>query len=67
MKLSAPKAANNFQCPHCGAEYRVSFSETPIRDSGTAYCMGCRRKMAEWNDYEQPVFTAMAEVLKKGD
>jgi transcription elongation factor Elf1 len=59
MKLSAPQGGK-FQCPHCGVEYRVIFSQTPTRDSGSAYCKNCRLKMSEWNDFEQPVFPAIA-------
>jgi len=64
MKLSAPKVGSNFKCPHCDVQYRVSISHAPTRDSGTAYCVGCRRKMSEWNDYEQPVFIPMAKGLQ---
>ena len=64
MKLSAPKVGSNFKCPHCDVQYRVRISHAPTRDSGTAYCVGCRRKMSEWNDYEQPVFTPMAKGLQ---
>src|SRR3981189_2077778 len=64
MKLSAPKVGSNFKCPHCDVQFRVRISHAPTRDSGTAFCVGCRRKMSEWNDYEQPAFTPMGKGLQ---
>ena len=34
------------------------------KDSGSAYCKNCRKKMSEWNDYPQPSFTAVSEKLR---
>jgi hypothetical protein len=52
-----------FKCPHCKSEYRVTYKATPTRDTGTAYCKGCRKKMIEWNDYGQPFFVPVLDSL----
>jgi hypothetical protein len=59
--LSLPK---KFACPHCATEYFVTYKPFPTRDSGTAYCKVCRKKMIEWNDYEQPSFMPVLPSLR---
>jgi len=54
-----------FKCPHCATDYYVSFRPTPTKDSGTAYCKVCRKKMIAWNDYSQPSFTPVMESLNE--
>jgi hypothetical protein len=54
-----------FRCPHCKTEYRVTYTATLTRDSGSAYCKGCRKKMIEWNDYGQPSFTPVLDNLNE--
>jgi transcription elongation factor Elf1 len=54
-----------FTCPHCPTEYWVSYKETLTRDSGSAYCKACRRKMIEWNDYAQPSFSPVLDSLNE--
>jgi hypothetical protein len=53
-----------FECPHCATEYFVTYKATSTRDSGTAYCKLCRKKMIEWNDYGQPTFTPALASLR---
>ena len=42
---------------------RVTYKATATRDSGSAYCKVCRKKMIEWNDYSQPSFSPVLESL----
>ncbi len=49
-----------FACPHCTERYWVSYTRTPVRDSGTAYCQTCRKRMSEWNSTAQPSYTIIA-------
>ena len=53
-----------FNCPHCETEYRVTYQQSLTKDSGSAYCKNCRKKMSEWNDYKQPSFTAVSDKLR---
>lgn len=53
-----------FNCPHCVTGYRVTYKATARKDSGSAYCKNCRKKMIEWNDYQQPTFIAVSESLR---
>jgi transcription elongation factor Elf1 len=48
-----------FQCPYCEARYAVIYTSTPTRDSGSAYCKVCRRRMSEWNAYTQPSYSLL--------
>jgi transcription elongation factor Elf1 len=61
MESPAPRT-KFFKCPHCPTEYWVSYKATPTRDSGSAYCKVCRKKMIE-NDYSQPSFSPVLESL----
>ena len=48
----------SFECPHCQARYVVNhLPRTATRDSGSVYCEACRRRMCQWNAYEQPTFS----------
>jgi len=46
-----------FDCPHCGGVYAVRYTHLPTRDSESAYCEVCRRKMSHWNSTERPSYT----------
>jgi predicted Zn finger-like uncharacterized protein len=46
----------DFSCPHCGAQYIVSYTKLPIADSGSAYCECCRQRMIQWNSALQPFY-----------
>jgi len=54
--MSGPKFTHDvdFSCPHCEAQYVVSYTELPIADSGSAYCEVCRRRMVQWNSTLRP-------------
>ena len=53
-----------FNCPHCSTEYWVTYQTTTLhRDSGSAYCKACRKKMIEWNAFSQPSFSAVLDSL----
>ena len=45
---------NVFFCPHCEAQYVVSFEQLPVADSGSVYCKCCRRRMVQWNSALEP-------------
>ena len=62
MNSPAP-STKFFTCPHCPTEYWVSYKASLTRDSGSAYCKVCRKKMIEWNDYSQPSFSPVLESL----
>ena len=47
MNSPAP-SSKFFRCPHCPTEYWVTYSATPTRDSGSAYCKVCRKKMIDF-------------------
>ena len=53
-----------FRCPHCATDYTVTYKRALTKDSGNAYCKNCRKKMIEWNDYQQPSFVAVSESLR---
>jgi hypothetical protein len=55
-----------FRCPHCAAKYWVTYTTTRTRDTGSAYCVECRKKMIEWNDVRQPSFSPATEVQGGG-
>jgi hypothetical protein len=46
-----------FHCPYCEAGYTVRYTHSPTRDSESAYCEVCHRKMSQWNSTEQPSYT----------
>jgi len=46
----------DYNCPHCGARYIVSYTKLPIADSGSAYCEHCRRRMIQWNSAMKPFY-----------
>jgi predicted Zn finger-like uncharacterized protein len=48
-------ADEDFTCPHCGTEYRVS-SSLPARDSGSATCDVCHQVMVHWTDSAIPTY-----------
>jgi predicted Zn finger-like uncharacterized protein len=53
----------NFFCPHCGAQYVVSYTQLPIADSGSAYCAVCKRKMIQWSSSQEPFY----KLVKRPD
>jgi predicted Zn finger-like uncharacterized protein len=63
MRTSAPAHADDFICPHCGAQYLVRYTELPIADSGSAYCTVCRRQMIQWNSSLEPSY----KLVKRPD
>src|SRR6266542_5818257 len=48
---------DGFDCPYCGAVYAVRYTQLPVRDSESAYCENCHRRMSHWNSTEQPSYT----------
>jgi len=54
-----------FKCPHCSTEYAITYQRTKNRDSGSAYCKVCRKKMCEWNAFAQPTFTPLDSKLRE--
>src|SRR6266849_289433 len=51
---------DGFDCPHCGAVYSVRYTQLPIRDSESAYCENCHRKMSQWHSTARPWYTLIA-------
>src|SRR5438128_12288526 len=51
---------DSFECPHCGAVYSVRYTQLPVRDSESAYCENCHRKMSQWHSTAQPCYTLIA-------
>jgi predicted Zn finger-like uncharacterized protein len=49
------RGEEDFACPHCGTQYRVTVS-LPARDSGSAICEVCNRVMATWTDSAIPSY-----------
>jgi predicted Zn finger-like uncharacterized protein len=49
-------ADEDFTCPHCGTEYRVTVS-LPARDSGSATCEVCHQVMVKWADSAIPSYS----------
>ena len=56
MRTPTLAYGDNFICRHCGAEYRASYTELPIADSGSVYCDVCRRQMIQWNSSQEPSY-----------
>jgi predicted Zn finger-like uncharacterized protein len=52
---------DGFDCPHCGAVYSVRYTQLPIRDSESAYCENCHRKMSQWHSTARPCYTLIAQ------
>jgi predicted Zn finger-like uncharacterized protein len=46
---------NDFTCPHCGTQYRVTVS-LPARDTGSATCEVCHQVMVKWTDAPIPTY-----------
>jgi hypothetical protein len=59
--LSAHRAAGrgNFTCPHCGAEYHVTYTRLLAMDHNQAICTRCRHVMKKWNDAFSRAFELM--------
>jgi len=53
-----------FDCSYCGAVYAVRYAQLPVRDSESAYCKNCHRKMSHWNSTEQPSYTLIERPLR---
>ncbi len=51
---------DGFDCPHCGAVYSVRYTQLPIRDSESAYCENCHRKMSQWHSTARPCYSLIA-------
>src|SRR6266702_449126 len=51
---------DGFDCPHCGAIYSVRYTQLPVRDSESAYCENCHRKMSQWHSTARPCYTLIA-------
>ena len=47
---------DDFACPHCGAEYEVTISRFPLRDSDSAECDVCEKTMNRWNSTSVPSY-----------
>jgi len=56
MRTPTLAYGDNFICRHCGAEYRASYTELPIADSGSVYCDVCRLQMIQWNSSQEPSY-----------
>jgi predicted Zn finger-like uncharacterized protein len=65
MRTSTPEYSGEFFCPHCGAQYVVSYAELPIADSGSVYCDVCRRKMIQWNSSQEPSYKLVKRPERK--
>ena len=46
---------NDFTCPHCGTQYRVTVG-LPARDTGSATCEVCHQVMVRWTDTAIPTY-----------
>ncbi len=52
--MPAPMAGDvtrggTFRCPHCGAEYEVTYMRHELPDTDEARCSVCNEVMAEWH------------------
>jgi transcription elongation factor Elf1 len=54
-----------FYCPYCGSLYAVHYTHSAFRDTGSAYCNVCSRKMSTWNSTDQPSYTLTKRVDPK--
>jgi predicted Zn finger-like uncharacterized protein len=57
---------SDFICPHCSAQYAVSYTELPMADSGSVYCDVCKRKMIQWNSTLEPSYRLVKRPDQKG-
>lgn len=48
-----PTYEGHYECPHCEAQYEVTFTCYPGRDSDWHICEVCGKKI-EWNDTHSP-------------
>lgn len=48
--------SENFQCPHCGAGYSVTYTHLPARDRDKADCDVCGEMMDSWNATSIPSY-----------
>jgi hypothetical protein len=39
-----------FRCPHCGAEYEITYTGLQEREKDSAICVRCHKVMIEWDD-----------------
>ena len=46
----------NFFCPHCGALYAVTYSQSPRSESNTAKCVVCLQIMDKWDSTNVPAY-----------
>jgi uncharacterized protein (DUF983 family) len=44
------------KCPHCGAEYDVTYSRLMWREKDSANCRVCGKEMASWDSSREPSF-----------
>jgi predicted Zn finger-like uncharacterized protein len=63
MRISKRADNGDPTCPHCGAQYFVSYTTLPIADSGSVYCNVCRRRMIQWNSSQKPSY----KLVKRPD
>ena len=51
--------AGIFKCPHCGAQYDVTYQKTMfgVSDCDTADCKICGQEMATWKSSKMPIYT----------
>ena len=57
MVTQAITHGGDFFCPHCGAQYVVSYS---------VYCDVCRRKLIQWDSSQEPFYSLMKPPDRKG-
>jgi hypothetical protein len=63
-RSSGMSLCETFDCSYCGAVYAVRYAQLPVRDSESAYCKNCHRKMSHWNSTEQPSYTLIERPLR---
>lgn len=51
--------ADNEKCSSCGAEYRVTVSRLPARESDSFNCLRCGSEMKKWSGTETYSFVAV--------
>jgi transcription elongation factor Elf1 len=57
LKTHDIRPKGTFNCPYCGSLYTVSYTHSAFRDTGSAYCNVCNRKMNTWDSTDQPSYT----------
>ena len=67
MVTPAITHGGDFCCPHCGAQYVVSYTQLPVADSGSVYCNVCRRNMIQWNSSQEPSYNLLKRPDPKND